>query len=257
MSRGVARVGVIGVGAMGGGMARRLLSRGFDVLAWNRSPARLDAVVARGASPAAGIAQVMAESDILLVSLRSSEVLVEVADRDLVPAARRGQVVVDTGTTEVAETRRLAAAFARKGAAWIDAPVSGGEAGAEGGQLRVFIGGDPGAADRLAEVFAALSAPGKAVYCGPSGAGQMMKYVNQMAMGLVEAAYIETAAAGQAAGACLLRARRRRHEVHGPAPAVARIVPCGRPQELDRQHEPPAAVVLARAHHAQRLGSRP
>jgi 3-hydroxyisobutyrate dehydrogenase-like beta-hydroxyacid dehydrogenase len=185
---------------MGGGMARRLLSRGFDVLAWNRSPARLDAVVARGASPAAGIDQVMAESDILLVSLRSSEVLVEVADRDLVPAARRGQIVADTGTTEVAETRRLAAAFARKGAAWIDAPVSGGEAGAEGGELRVFIGGDPGAADRLTEVFAALSAPGKAVYCGPSGAGQMMKYVNQMAMGLVEAAYIETIAFGVRGG---------------------------------------------------------
>ncbi len=200
MSEAKPAVGFIGVGAMGGGMARRLLKEGFGVLAWNRSPAHLEAVTTRGASAAPGIARVMAACDIVLVSLRNSEILVEVADRDLLPAARKGQVVVDTGTTDVAETRRLAGAFARKGAALIDAPVSGGEQGAETGQLRVFIGGDRQAADRLASVFAALSAPGKAVYCGPSGAGQLMKYVNQMAMGLVEAAFIETIAFGVRGG---------------------------------------------------------
>ncbi len=200
MNEGKPRVGLIGVGAMGGGMARRLLGQGFDVLAWNRSPSRLEAVVARGARPAAGIAEVMAERDIVLVSLRSSEALVEVAHRDLLPAARPRQIVVDTGTTDVAETRRLSDGFARKGAAWVDAPVSGGEQGAESGQLRVFIGGDRAAADRLSALFAALSPAGKAVHCGPSGAGQLMKYVNQMVMGLVEAAYIESIAFGVCAG---------------------------------------------------------
>jgi 3-hydroxyisobutyrate dehydrogenase-like beta-hydroxyacid dehydrogenase len=181
-------------------MARRLLAQGFEVLAWNRSQAHLDAVVARGASAASGIAEVMSECDIVLISLRNSEILVGVADRDMLPAARKGQVVADTGTTEVSETRRLAAAFGGRGAAFVDAPVSGGEQGAETGQLRVFIGGDRKAADRLTSVFAALSAPGKAVYCGPSGAGQLMKCVNQMAMGLVEAAYIETIAFGVCGG---------------------------------------------------------
>ncbi len=194
-------LGFIGIGAMGSGMTRSLLRAGFGVTAYSRTRAHVDAVAAHGARAAATVAAVLVECDTVLVSLRNSEVFVDVVTEEMLPAARAGQVIVDTGTTDVRETRRLAAAFAARGAALLDAPVSGGEVGADAGKLRIFIGGDEQTAKRLSPVFAALSAPpGRAVYCGAGGAGQLMKYVNQMAMGLLEAAYVETVAFGLRGG---------------------------------------------------------
>jgi len=183
-------LGFIGVGAMGGGMARSLLRAGFSVLAFNRSPARREAVVSEGARGAESIKQVMDECDTVLTCLRSSAITIEAMDKQLLPNARKAQIVIDAGTTEVDETRRLAKAFADKGVIFIDAPVSGGSVGAEAGKLHMFIGGDETTVKRLKPVFDAMSKEGKAVYCGPGGAGQIMKYVNQMVLGLVEASYL-------------------------------------------------------------------
>ncbi len=201
MSHQGKKLGFVGIGVMGSGMARSLLRAGFDVTAYSRTAAHVQAAASAGARAASTLAEVLAECDTVLLSLRSSEILLEVATNQILPAARGGQVIVDTGTTDVPETRRLAAAFAARGATLLDAPVSGGEVGAEAGKLRIFIGGDERAAKSLSPVFAALSAaPGRAVYCGASGAGQLMKYVNQMAMGLLEAAYLETVAFGLRGG---------------------------------------------------------
>ncbi len=193
-------LGYIGVGAMGGGMARSLLRAGFQVLAFNRSPARREAVVAAGGRGAESMEQVMQECDTVFTCLRSSAITVAAMDEHLLPNARKGQNVIDTGTTELHETRRLEQDFAKKGVTFIDAPVSGGSVGAEAGELHMFIGGDETTVESLKSVFAAMAKEGKAVYCGPSGAGQIMKYVNQMVLGLVEAAYLECIAYGVRGG---------------------------------------------------------
>ena len=193
-------LGFIGVGAMGGGMARSLLRAGFSVLAFNRSPARRDAVVSEGGRGAESIDQVMHECDTVFTCLRSSAITVEAMDEQLLPKTRKGQIVIDAGTTEVDETRRLAKAFAEREVTFIDAPVSGGAVGAESGRLHMFIGGDETTVKSLKPLFDAMSKEDKAVYCGPSGAGQIMKCVNQMVLGLVEASYLECIAYGVRGG---------------------------------------------------------
>jgi 3-hydroxyisobutyrate dehydrogenase-like beta-hydroxyacid dehydrogenase len=125
---------------------------------------------------------------------------VEVAEAQLIPNARAGQVFIDLGTTAPPEARRLAAEFAARDATLIEAPVSGGPHGADTGTLRIFVGGDEAIATRCRPILEVLGDPARIVYCGPSGAGQVVKGVNQLAMGLGDAAYLEAIAFGVCAG---------------------------------------------------------
>jgi len=193
-------LGFIGVGAMGGAMARNLLATGHPLAAFDISEERLAAIVAAGAERGASAAEVAHCCDIVLASLRSSAIFVEVAEGELLPHARQGQVLIDLGTTAPPETRRLAAAFAAKGATLLDVPVSGGPHGIETRTLRMFVGGDRAAFDRCRPLLEALGGPKHLVYCGPSGCGQIVKGVNQLAMGLGDAAYMEAFAFGVRAG---------------------------------------------------------
>ena len=115
---------------------------GYSLTAYDPRAERLEACVSAGAGAAGSAAEVVARSEIVITSLPSSAVFVQVAEEDLLPNAQPGQVFIDMGTTEAAETRRLAAEFAWKGAALLDAPVSRGSRGAEAGTLRIFVGGD-------------------------------------------------------------------------------------------------------------------
>jgi 3-hydroxyisobutyrate dehydrogenase-like beta-hydroxyacid dehydrogenase len=107
---------------------------------------------------------------------------------------------VDLGTMTPADTRRYAALFAEKGAFLLDVPVSGGGGGAEAGTLRMFAAGDRGAYERCLPILTVLGDPETVVYCGESGNGHVVKGVNQMAMGLANAALIEAVAFGVQAG---------------------------------------------------------
>ena len=189
-------LGFIGLGAMGGPMARNLLAAGYALAAFDIDPERLAACVEAGAVGCGSSAAVVARSDVVLTSLRSSAIFVEVAEAQLVPNARAGQVFIDLGTTEPPETRRLARAFAAKEATLLDVPVSGGPGGSAGGTLRMFVGGERAVAERVWPLLEVLGAPERVVYCGPSGCGQVMKGVNQLAMGLADAAYMEAIAYG-------------------------------------------------------------
>ena len=191
-------LGFIGLGQMGGAMAKRLLRAGYPIVGFDIVPERLAASVEAGATAAQSAADAVRRSDVVLTSLRSSTVFVEVAERDLVPNARAGQTFIDLGTTEAGETRRLAAAFAAKGATLLDVPVSGSPAT---GALRMFAGGDEAAYRRCRPILEVLGDPERVVYCGPSGCGQVVKGVNQLAMGLADAAYLEAIAFGVRAGA--------------------------------------------------------
>jgi len=195
-------VGFIGLGRMGAGMALNLARAGFPMAVFDLEAAKLSDCVAAGAKAARSAADVVKRSEIVLTSLPSSAAFVEVADAALVPNAREQQVFVDMGTTEASQTRRLAAALAGKGAALLDAPVSGGSRGVAERRLHVFVGGDRGVYERCRPVLEALGAQREhTAWCGPSGCGQAVKGVNQLAMGLVSAAYLEAVAFGVRAGA--------------------------------------------------------
>lgn len=190
-------IGFVGVGTMGAGMAANLLKAGFDVLAFDLDAGRLDAIERAGARRGNGVDELVASCATVLCSLPSSAVFTQVAEKSLLPAARPDQVFIDCGTTSIPETRRLAAALADRGAHLLDAPVSGNP---RQPGLRVFIGGDAAIAARCRPLFEAQTEARFAVYCGPSGAGQIVKGVNQLAMGLVKAAAMEALAFGVASG---------------------------------------------------------
>jgi 3-hydroxyisobutyrate dehydrogenase-like beta-hydroxyacid dehydrogenase len=196
------QVGFIGLGAMGGAMARNLVRAGYAVIGFDLDAARVAAHVKAGGAAGASAADVARRCDVVLTSLPTSETFVRVAEAALLPHARPGQTIIDVGTTTVTETRRLAAALAARGAALIDAPVSGGPGGAAAGTLVVFVGGDDEPAiARSRGVLACIGDPKQVHRAGGSGMGQVLKGVNQLAMGLVDAAYLEAVAFGVVCGA--------------------------------------------------------
>ena len=200
MTLGTDTVGFVGLGSMGGAMTGTLLRGGYAVTGYDPDAERLAAAVELGATAADDAADVVARCPLTLVSLRSSDVFVDVAENALLGAAGQGAIVVDLGTTEAPETRRLASAFAARGAQLLDVPVSGGPGGSVSGTLHMFAGGDADAFESARPVLETLGAEGKVVYCGPSGAGQVVKAVNQLAMGLGLAAYVEAMAFGVRSG---------------------------------------------------------
>ena len=193
-------LGFIGLGAMGGPMACNLSKAGYDLYAYDVRSEAVAACVAAGATAVESAEAVAPHSDVVLISLPTSAIFVEVAETVLLSQARPQQIFIDLGTTTAAETRRLATAFAEKGAVLIDAPLSGGSQGAEAGTLHIFIGGDERAVTACRPILEVLGDPDRVVYCGPSGSGQVVKGVNQLAMGLGAAAYLEAVAFGVRAG---------------------------------------------------------
>jgi len=193
-------IGFIGLGNMGGRMARNLHKAGYPLIGYDIVAEKRNALAAEGPTAATDAADAVRQSDVVMSSLRSSDVFVTVAENELLPNARDGQVFIDLGTTKAEETRRLAKGFVEKGATLIDAPVSGGPHGSETGTLRIFVGGGTAVVEKCRPILEVLGAPKHVVYCGPSGSGQIVKGVNQLAMGLGDAAFLEAMAFGVLAG---------------------------------------------------------
>lgn len=174
------RAGFIGLGIMGQGMALNLLRAGFALTVWNRTAARMEPVVAAGASPANHPAAVAAASDIIFVCVSDTPDVeaVLLGENGVIHGIEPGAVVVDHSTISPQATKRFGAALADRGAQMLDAPISGGSEGAAQGTLSIMVGGD---ADQLARVRPMLDAMGKTItHVGPLGAGQTVKAVNQI-----------------------------------------------------------------------------
>lgn len=193
-------VGFIGLGKMGSGIVANLLKAKIHVTAFDLDEGKVRAVTAKGARPAGSVEELVGQCSIICTSLPHPPVFVAVADNDLLPSIRQGSIVIDFGTTLPSETRRLATAFAEKGVALVDAPVSGGTGGAADGTLRVFAAGDEQAFESVLPLFHVIGDPERVAFCGSSGAGQIVKAMNQIMMGLVNASLLETAALGVQAG---------------------------------------------------------
>ncbi len=186
-------IGFTGVGPMGGKMVRWLLQAGYPVLVYDLDRERLEAKVKEGAQAAKSNVDVVERCDIVMTSLPLSEVWVKVAETEFVPNARPGQIFIDMGTVAPPETRRLYEEFKKKDAHLIDSPVSNGGTGPDG-RLFVFVAGDKEIVDKVWPIFEVLGVPQHTVYCGPSGNGQVVKGVNQLNIGLIQAAMLETIA---------------------------------------------------------------
>src|SRR6266581_2272919 len=192
------KVGFVGLGKMGRPMSERLLVAGFEVHVFNRSRAPVEALAAKGARAASSAAEVAERADVVLTALPTPEA-VEQVYREMMQRARPGQIYADHSTVSVAQSRRCAALARERGAEFLDPPVSGGPAGAQAGTLTVMVGGEQAVFDRALPV---LQAFGKNIrLCGPVGAGQVVKLINQLLVGVHTSAIAEAAVFGAAFGA--------------------------------------------------------
>ena len=186
------KIAFAGLGVMGAPMARHLVAAGHAVTGFNRTTAKARAWAdAHGAQAATSVTEAANGAELFVLCIGNDDDVRSVVSEAL-PHLAQGAVIVDHTTTSARVAREMAALASQGGRFFIDAPVSGGQAGAENGQLSVMAGGD---ADALARVEAAIMAYSKAIkHMGPSGSGQLTKMVNQIAIagvvqGLAEAVH--------------------------------------------------------------------
>ncbi len=174
------RIGFIGLGIMGRGMAANLLKAGFPLTVWNRTITRMQELVAEGAHAGASPADVAARSDIVVICVSDTPDVQEVilGERGVIHGARPGSLVIDCSTISPKATREIADKLAERGVFMLDAPVSGGSEGAAKGTLSIMVGGE---AEQFARALPVFQAMGKTItHVGGHGAGQTVKLVNQV-----------------------------------------------------------------------------
>lgn len=195
------RIGFIGLGLMGRPMAEHLHAAGAEVVLYNRSKEVLGELTASGMRAAASPAAVAHEvaGEILCLSLPRTESVEQVLMNDgMLTAIAPGTLVIDFGTTSVAATRRFADLVAKRGAAWVDAPVSGGEVGARAASLTIMAGGEVTDYERACSVFTIVGA--KSTHLGKTGSGQVTKLANQLIVSQTIDAVAQALAMAEAAG---------------------------------------------------------
>lgn len=195
------RVGFIGLGRMGLPMARNLLQAGFPLVVHNRSRGNVDIIASEGAVPAASPAEVAHASDIVLACLPDVPAVDQVflGTDGLIPAVRPGQLLVDHSTVGPTTSQQLASAASHRGASFLDAPISGGVERAANATLTIMVGGDRAAFDAALPVMQAMAT--KVSYVGASGAGSVVKLVNQLMVGIHSLAAAEALVLGAKGGA--------------------------------------------------------
>ncbi|MEA2640463.1 MAG: 2-hydroxy-3-oxopropionate reductase [Chloroflexota bacterium] len=183
-------VGFVGLGKMGRPMVERLLGASHVVHVFNRSRPAMDALAARGAQPAASAAAVAVRAELILTALPTSASVEEVFGQ-FAAVAHEGQIYADHSTVSPELNRRCAELLTARGADFLDAPVSGGPAGAQAGTLTVMVGGEEIVFQRAEPVFRAFGQNVR--LCGPVGAGQVIKLANQLLVAIHTAAIAEAA----------------------------------------------------------------
>ena len=189
---------VIGLGAMGAGIAGNLYRAGHLNQAWNRSAERGKAAAAlHGFALADSLEQAAAQADLVITSVSADQDLLEVTER-AAGVMTAGSVVLDTSTVSIDTARQVSDRLEAHGIHFLDAPVSGGKEGAEKGTLVMMVGGDQGVLDQILPILDSISR--KVVHMGPVGSGQATKAVNQIMCAGINQAVTEALAFGQHQG---------------------------------------------------------
>lgn len=175
------RIGFVGLGDIGAPMAMRILNAGHSLMVYNRTPGRTEPFAGQGAKVAGSLSELAAACDVILFCVSNGEAVEQVVfgPGGLAEAGRAGQVLVDLSTIHPVHTQQMARRLSdERSMAWVDAPVSGGPAGARLGTLAVMVGGEAAAVERVRPVLAAFG--GRITHMGPVGCGMATKACNQM-----------------------------------------------------------------------------
>jgi len=193
-------VGVIGLGNMGRGMALSLKRGGFNVLGYDAAPGVADKLQEEGVQARASIADIARDSDVLILSLPTSDIVEKVVlgEGGVAASAKPGLIVVDTTTAEPGSTRKVAAALTERKVGFVDGPVSGGPKGAATATMTMVLGGSDEDVAAVEPILAVMSA--KRVHVGPVGAGHVTKIINNMLTGVHLLAASEAVRAAEANG---------------------------------------------------------
>lgn len=196
----IKQVGLIGLGIMGMPMARNLVKRGFEVTVYSRTQAKVAALEQEGARGASGPAELASRCQMIITMVPDSSDVESVAEGKggIFEGAKPGLIVADMSTISPLATRRLAAGAAERKVHWLDAPVSGGQAGAIAGTMTIMVGGERRVFEQAQPVFAAMGQ--RITYMGLSGQGQTAKLCNQILVAVNLLAVSEALVFGAKAG---------------------------------------------------------
>lgn len=179
----IKQVGYVGMGIMGTPMAANLIRAGFEVTVWNRTVSKCDPLTKLGAALVSSPAELAArQPEIICINVTDTPDVEQVlfSEDGIASKATEGLIVIDNSTISPVATRQFASQLAQQGVQLVDAPVSGGDVGAQNGTLSIMVGGEASAFNRSLPVFEAM---GKSItHVGPSGAGQVCKACNQVAV---------------------------------------------------------------------------
>jgi 2-hydroxy-3-oxopropionate reductase len=192
------RIAFLGIGLMGAPMAERLAAAGRDLVLWNRTRAKAEAIA--GARVAATPAEAAAQADVLITMLENGPVVEAVlfGQHGAAAALNRGALVIDMSSSPPPLARDHAQRFAARGIGYLDAPVSGGVVGAHAGTLAIMAGGSAADFARAKPILDPLGRPNRV---GPAGSGQLAKCCNQAIVAITIGAVAEALLLAAASGA--------------------------------------------------------
>lgn len=191
----------LGIGLMGRPMSARLLAAGLSLSVWNRSPSKCAPLLPLGARQATSVADAIDGADVVMLCLADTAAVEDVVfgPDGIAAHGRPGQLLADFSSIAPGATRDFSARLQQAcGMRWVDAPVSGGVAGAESGALVVMAGGEAADVDRLRPLLAPLAQ--RLTHMGPVGAGQVSKVCNQLIVAANSLLIAEAVALAQSAG---------------------------------------------------------
>ena len=232
-------VGFIGLGAMGRPMVLHLLKAGDGVSVYARRPAAAP-LVAAGATLCATPAELASRSNVVITVVTATADVEEVllGEHGVLTGARRGTIVIDMSTVAPQATRRIAAALQERQVRMLDAPVTGGPAGAEAATLTIMVGGDAAVLEEVRPILERLGR--QIVHMGGHGAGQVAKACNQLALLVTAEGVAEALALGERHG---LDPRMLRQALLGGI-AASRVLDLFGARMAERQFEPGMATRL-------------
>jgi len=188
------RIAFLGLGIMGGGMARRLVDAGFPLVVHNRNRARAEPLAAAGATNADSPRAAAKDADVILGMVADDQAsrATWLGDEGALAGAKRGAVCIECSTLTVGWVKELAAAATARGCELVDAPVTGSKAAAANGELNFLAGGSAAALGKIRPVLAPMSR--SVMHLGPVGSGALVKLINNFVCGVQIAALAEALA---------------------------------------------------------------